>query len=342
MQNTKELATLLEEKISVAEQIVIVPHTGIDFDALGGAVGIAKICINKFKKNPYILVNDTVHVGTNVDGLIDQVGEAYLVFNLEDYLKIMNNDDLVIIVDTNNAEKVAIREYLPSLNNKVVIDHHKPHDRFLIDADYHYIKPEASSTSEIVCRLLKAFNVRPDILSATCLYAGIMLDTGQKPKKELLPIIHNLLKKGASQEYVDDLLSRNDIESNKKIWGLALLVNEIVYTYRFLTIIAPDEEILDITQLAKLAQLLLNSHLTEYDAAFAIGKIVDTITGKEKIGVSARSNGDFNVGAFLEQFGGGGAPKSAGAVIDIIDNYGKEATNITASLRLTLNHNNPK
>lgn len=61
-------------------------------------------------------------------------------------------------------------------------------DAPLIDIDHHHdntcygslvlLRPEASSTSEVVCEIARALGVTPSLAAATALYAGISFDSG--------------------------------------------------------------------------------------------------------------------------------------------------------------------
>lgn len=57
----------------------------------------------------------------------------------------------------------------------VNIDHHHDNTRF---GDLVLLRPRASSTSEIVCDLARALDLRPGPGAATALYAGISFDSG--------------------------------------------------------------------------------------------------------------------------------------------------------------------
>ena len=45
MQNIKNLKVYLESKILASNNVVIVPHMGIDFDAIASAIGLSQIAI---------------------------------------------------------------------------------------------------------------------------------------------------------------------------------------------------------------------------------------------------------------------------------------------------------
>ena len=50
MEKIKDLRVNLESKILSSSNVVIVPHNGIDFDAIGSAIGLASI-VKRLKMN---------------------------------------------------------------------------------------------------------------------------------------------------------------------------------------------------------------------------------------------------------------------------------------------------
>lgn len=306
MENIKELKEILNKKISASQKILIVPHILPDFDALGSAVGLVKIC-NKLNKESYILIDDDYStLDKSVNRMILEIQNTYNVINLNDYLALINNNDLLITTDVNKDHLIAIREHLESFRNKIIIDHHLEDDH-TINADYKYINPNISSASEIVATLLKNNNVKYDGKCATYLYAGIILDTNNLKKnitKNTFTTIAKLLEKGANISYVNSLFME-DFERDRKIHELINYSQFINLSY---AIAAGKDKIYSKEDLAKTADYILKYNV---DAAFAIGLISES-----QVGISGRSNGKINVGKVLKELGGGGNIMSAAAKIN--------------------------
>ena len=82
--------------------------------------------------------------------------------------------DLFISQDCGSIDRLgASLKYFETAKRTVCIDHHISNNHF---ADENYIVPEASSTSELVYRLLDVEKITTEI--AECLYLGIVHDTG--------------------------------------------------------------------------------------------------------------------------------------------------------------------
>ncbi len=75
------------------------------------------------------------------------------------------------------ARLERISEAIPRERVTVVnVDHHASNDRF---GDINWIDPTFSSSTEMVWELVKAARVKPDRDLATCIYTGIVTDTGR-------------------------------------------------------------------------------------------------------------------------------------------------------------------
>ena len=53
----KKLKSVLEERINLCDQVFIVPHLGIDFDAIASSIALTLIA-NKYKKPNYIILDE--------------------------------------------------------------------------------------------------------------------------------------------------------------------------------------------------------------------------------------------------------------------------------------------
>lgn len=82
---------------------------------------------------------------------------------------------------------------MQSINNVIVIDHHRRSENVIKNALLIYIEPYSSSTSELVTELLMYFNenIKLSRLEATALYSGIVVDT--KTSVSILVFVHLML-----------------------------------------------------------------------------------------------------------------------------------------------------
>ena len=165
---------------------------------------------------------------------------------------------------------------------------------------------EVSSTCEMITELIEFYDVEIESYYATVLLAGIVLDTNNftlKTTPETYYAAYNLSSLGASAKKVQYLL-KQDIEEyterQKLLAGIETINGRIAITKATPYTIYRRED------LARVADTLL--FFNNIEASFVIGKI-----GKDTIGVSARSLGNYEIHKILEKLGGGGSDYNGAA-----------------------------
>lgn len=296
MSNIKIFKDTLEQKILEANNIVIVPHNSVDFDAIGAATGIALIA-KKYKKPYYIVVNDPVYkIDHGVQLIIDESKKDTTIVSREKYLQNASANDLFILVDVNKSYLVSLHDKLKP-ENTVVIDHHTQ-DEESVKTDIKHIDLEVSSASEIVVALLNHLKIKITANVANNLLAGIYLDTNKLSKNVsscTMKIIAKLLEMGANMNKVTDLFAE-DFISDRRVQELVSKAQ--ISTYSVAIVTADDNIEYTREELAKVADYLLKYKV---DAAFAIGNIGDDI-----VSISGRSKDKVNIGEVMENLHGGG------------------------------------
>lgn len=300
MSNIKLFKDMLEQKILDANNVVIVPHNSVDFDAIGAATAIGLIA-KKYKKPYYIVVNDPVYkIDHGVQIIIDKAKMKMLIVNREKYLQNLTSDDLFVLVDVNKPYLVSLHDKLNE-GNTVIIDHHME-DGDSVKTSTKYVDTAASSTSEIVSNLLCQFKIKVSSDIANNLLAGIYLDTNKLSKNVssfTMKTIAKLLEQGANMNEVTDLFAE-DFISDRRVQELVSKAKISTYSVAIVT----AEENIEYTreELAKVADYLLKYKV---DAAFAIGNI-----GDGTISISGRSKEKVNIGEVMQNLHGGGTQYS--------------------------------
>ena len=153
MINIKDLRINLEQCLMSSHQMIIVPHNKVDFDAIGSAIALTLIG-NKYKKDPYVIVNDPPHImerGCKI--IMDDVKNEVKFTNKEKYLKMHNDDNLFVLTDVNKKKLISMADVITNPEKTVIIDHHLP-DENTVASNYMYIDSSVSSASEILFKLL--------------------------------------------------------------------------------------------------------------------------------------------------------------------------------------------
>ena len=297
MEGIKNLKVNMEQKILSSDNVVIVPHNGVDFDAIGSAIGISMIA-KKFKKPSCIVIDDPIYkIDHGVQIIIDESKKDFTIINKEKYLQNKGLNDLLVLTDVNKSYLISLNDCLPSDDRVIIIDHHEP-DASTVLSDLKYIDSKSSSASEIIVKLLGMHKIKiiPEV--ANYLLAGIYLDTNKLTKNvtsQTMKTVAKLLESGANMNKVTDLFAE-DFISDRRVQELVSKAKMI--TFSIAVACAEDGQEYSKEELAKAADYLLKYKV---DGSFAIGEI-----GDNTISISARSKESVNVGAVMQCLEGGG------------------------------------
>ena len=296
----------LNKAINNAKTIFLMAHKDLDLDALGSSIGMYLILKGK-RKNCYIVVDDLTHE-LGVEKVLRELEGCITIIKSEDIEKYMyprESKNLLMILDTNKPELVQSKELLKKFEKKIVIDHHDLSKASIKDAVI-INDTEVSSTCEMITELIEFYDVEIESYYATVLLAGIVLDTNNftlKTNPGTYYAAYYLSSLGASAKKVQYLL-KQDIEEyterQKLLAGIETINGRIAITKATPYTIYRRED------LARVADTLL--FFNNIEASFVIGKI-----GKDTVGVSARSLGNYEINKILEKIGGGGSDYNGAA-----------------------------
>ncbi|HEX2618299.1 MAG TPA: DHH family phosphoesterase, partial [Flavobacteriales bacterium] len=196
---------------------------------------------------------------------------------------------------------------------KVMIDHHRDPDDFATIA---FSDASASSTCQMVYDIIAALG-RADAIStdaATCLYTGLMTDTGSfrfsYTTPHTLRVGAALMEKGAVPDRIHSAVMDDNTESRLRLLGYALSEKLVVHPELRAAVIALDQAELDRFQFKPgdtegLVNFGLSIRGTRLAAFF--------VQRGDTVKISLRSKGDLPVNEFLGQhFEGGGHRNAAG------------------------------
>ncbi|CAG9622899.1 DHH family phosphoesterase [Sutcliffiella rhizosphaerae] len=293
----------LKELINESDKVIIMGHRYPDMDALGAAIGIAKVA-DLNQKDSFIVLNQQ-EIDEGIYRLLDELkGHEELwekIISPEDALELSTADTLLVVVDTHKPSLVIEEKLLHKIDNVVVIDHHRRGEDFIEDPLLVYMEPYASSTAELVTELLQyqPKRIKITMLEATALLAGIIVDTKSftvRTGSRTFDAASYLRSQGADTILVQKLLKENLDRFVKR----AKLI-ESAYLYQDGIVIAKGalEETFDQVMIAQAADTLLA--MSDINTSFVIAHRSD-----DQVSISARSLGDVNVQLVMESLGGGG------------------------------------
>ena len=304
------VAHALEKLIKESKKVMIMGHTNPDMDSIGSCLGIYRLA-KSLNTNAYIVISDEAESISNFKLEMDKDPEYEdIIINSEVALENVDEDTLLVIVDTHKTKYIDAPKLLEKVQNIVIIDHHRRSTDYIENATLMFQEVYASSAAELVTELLQYAEVKVDLktIEAESLYAGIMMDTKNftfKTGVRTFEAAAYLRKCGIDIIRVKKWF-QSDLSSFNTIAGIvkkAEIVNDTIAisTYEKKT---KDASII----CAKAADELLT--ISDITASFVLGKLGD------KVCISGRSIGDINVQVILEKLGGGGHITLAGAQVE--------------------------
>lgn len=318
-----EQLSLLKGLIAEAQNIIITCHQNADGDAIGSSLGWAEF-LKLQGKEPTIIVPDQypdyLHWLPNSEKVVryDKHREqADLLFKIA---------DLIFCLDFNTPARVDEMETVlrSSPAKKVLIDHHLGPD---VETVLTVSRPEASSTSELVFRLVWQLGGFEQLTKhfATPVYCGMMTDTGgftyNSSDPAIYYIISQLLTKGINKDRIYRNVYHNFSENRLRLTGFVMLERLMVDGERHASYYALRREDLKRFHFVKGdAEGLVNMPLQIKGHKLSISLREDT-DKDNLVWVSLRSVDDFPCNKMAAEFfnGGGHLNASGGRLYCSID-----------------------
>lgn len=304
---SRVMAGALQELMTQSSNVLIMGHKNADIDAVGAAVGVMCLC-RKFEC-PAKIVIDLQHNASKALlqklQAVPQYQDCFIA--PEDALVELDEDSLLVVVDTNRPDQVESKELLSSAGRVAVIDHHRRAADYIEGALLNFHEPYASSASELVTELVQYLTDREDVLpvETLSLLAGIVLDTKNfsvRTGARTFEAAAWLRKNGADTVAVK-LLFQNDLHATLDRYQII----QHAELYRGNIALCCLDYTSDRIIAAQAADELLN--ISGIEASFVFYPDGDRVI------CSARSIGEANVQMILEPLGGGGNQATAGAQI---------------------------
>lgn len=300
----------LREYIKKAPNVFVVGHNLGDLDSLGSTIAVYRMAKLDNKQVYKVIDLDKMDdTSTKILNLYSSDNQLYEnVVSSEAAINLMNDESLLIVVDTQTPKIIMNKGLLAKSKKTIVIDHHRVGDEGF-DTVFSIVEPSSSSTIEILMEMIDFYNDKKNEitqLEANIMYGGLVLDTNSftvRTNTRTFEVAFKLRELGADPNLVKSWL-RKDL--NRTLSINKLLSNGNLYLDRFMLLSSSDEQIDRILLAQASDEALL---IDGIDAAFTIAPVEDVIA------VSARSLNDVNVQLVMEHIGGGGHLNSAAAQI---------------------------
>lgn len=305
-------AEALREYMMTSGNILVMGHTMTDVDSLGAAIGIYRAAEAIGKKAHIVLNKPTNSIRSVYEDYINNPDYPEDMFISSSEAKdLMNNNSMVIVVDTNRPQMTECPELLQMTKTIVVLDHHRQSSDNIDNAMLSYIEPYASSACEMVSEILQYIDedVKIPPLEASSMYAGMMIDTNNFTNRTGVRTFEAaafLRRCGADIPYVRKIF-RDDMDSYRA--KASIISNAEVYRQQFAIARGQNLRVDSPTIIgAQAANELLD--IEGIRASFVL------TVYQGRIYVSARSIDEVNVQIIMERLGGGGHMNASGTQFD--------------------------
>lgn len=315
--NTNDINSL-KTLLSSPKAIVIIPHKNPDGDAVGSTLGLYHY-LKQYNHNATIIAPN------DYPDFLKWMPEedSILKYDLqkEESDTLIDNAELIFTLDFNSLGRIGHMEASVSNSKaiKIMIDHHQQPDDY---ATYTYSDVSMSSTCEMVYNFIEMLDdidkINSDI--ATCLYTGIMTDTGSfrfpSTTSATHTIIGQLIEKGANNSEIHNNIYDTNSYARLQLLGRALSNLKVIPEYRTAYITLTQEELNSFDFKKGDTEGFVNYGLSLKGIIFAA--IFIESHQDEIIKISLRSKGDFSVNELSRtHFHGGGHTNAAGGKSDL-------------------------
>ena len=315
------VAQTINEQMQAADKVFIMGHANEDYDAIGSAIGMAKLSLS-LNKETYIVVsgrNENVNriseMLASENMKVSEHEEDYnsIMVEEEEALKHITPNSLLILVDHHREILSASKAVLEAIPKRIIVDHHRRSEDLIGDTVLLYLEPSSSSTSELLTELVGYFNDRLEITpaEATALYSGIVLDTKNfavQTGERTFEAAALLRRSGADPNMVR-LMFKDDMDVLKLRARLIAEAKTIEPGIAIALYKKAEKGAKASIMAAQVADTLIN--IEGIHVGVAINEYKDG-----SLGVSARSDGSVNVQIIMEELGGGGHQTVAGVQLD--------------------------
>ncbi|MDX2439902.1 MAG: bifunctional oligoribonuclease/PAP phosphatase NrnA [Desulfobacterales bacterium] len=292
-----------------SNHVLLASHTNPDGDAVGSTIAMGLLLAAIDKKI-------TLYNESSIPVVYRFLPRVEMI---ENSINNANDFDTAIILDCSNLQRIgtaaSMVNDIPTIIN---IDHHISNSQF---GSFQLIDTSASSTAEIIYRLIKKMGVAIDKTIATSIYTGILTDTGSfrfsNTNQAAFAICQEMVEKGVDPSDVAQHVYGRYSIGRIKLLNLALDSIEIFHNGK-LSIMTVTQEMLsktgtrteDIDGLINYARRIEDVKIAALIHEKQNGS--HNLKGSGQFHVSLRSDGTVDVAAFATFFGGGGHATAAG------------------------------
>ena len=309
----KEDIEIVKNLLANPKKIAIIPHRSPDGDAMGSTLALYHF-LKKINHQPIVISpNDFPGFLAWLPG-----SESVLVYEneKESVSKVLQSAELVFTLDFNALHRTGeMEQILQKLKVPfVMIDHHQKPDNYALVT---YSDTSIGSTCQMIYEFISSLG-KKDLLDktiATCLYTGIMTDSGSfrfpSTTSTTHRIVADLIDLGVNNSEIHNLVFDDNSFNRLQLLGRALQNMKVFPEYKTAYTTLSQNELDEFHYKKGDTEGFVNYGLTIKGINFAAIFIENR--DENSIKISFRSQGTFDVNQFSrENFNGGGHINAAG------------------------------
>jgi len=309
----KEDIEIVKNLLANPKKIAIIPHRSPDGDAMGSTLALYHF-LKKINHQPIVISpNDFPGFLAWLPG-----SESVLVYEneKESVTKILQSAELVFTLDFNALHRTGeMEQVLQKLKVPfVMIDHHQKPDNYALVT---YSDTSIGSTCQMIYEFISSLGKKDllDKTNATCLYTGIMTDSGSfrfpSTTSTTHRIVADLIDLGVNNSEIHNLVFDDNSFNRLQLLGRALQNMKVFPEYKTAYTTLSQNELDEFHYKKGDTEGFVNYGLTIKGINFAAIFIENR--DENSIKISFRSQGEFDVNQFSrENFNGGGHINAAG------------------------------
>jgi len=301
------------QQLKNSQSVLVVSHVNPDGDAIGSllAFGLVMDALD---------VKATLYNESDIPAVYRFLPD---VNRIQNQISRIHPYDAAIVLDCSNLDRVgSATDIVTQIPMVINIDHHVTNTRFGVRQ---LIDDKACATAELVYRLVKKMALTITPAMATCIYTGIVTDTGSfrfsNTNAAAFEICNTLVRLGVDPYHIARHLYGTYSLGRIKLLNQALESIEISNNGRLSLMTLTRNMLKETGTHPEDADGLIHYARRIEDVKVA-ALIQEQLNGDQhpektkKYHVSLRSDGSIDVAMIASKFGGGGHPSAAGFSID--------------------------
>jgi phosphoesterase RecJ-like protein len=299
--------TAAAEMLRSAKRIAVMAHLNPDADAIGSTLGLTLGLRALGKQVTPVLSDPVPEYALFLEGAA-AIGSA---------LPPEDSVDLLVCLDAAGVDRVGrVYEENPERFERqpvLNVDHHRTNPLF---GTSYWVDPGASSTSEMVFRLLSGLGGHIEAAAANALLFGITGDTGSFQNGATTPgsliVAGELVKLGANSQQIAYFLFERKRFAAARLWGKMIAGVELDPERKIVFCFMTQQMLLDAG-----ASVDETEGVAEYLRGVEEAEVVMLLKEEPdgSVRVSMRSRPTVDVSAIASELGGGGHRQAAGCTL---------------------------